>query len=112
MSILANFESLEIKPFIRLDYFTDIFCPPVQSKSPKQILSDEEKLNDLFEQVINVSIQDRSAFLDIKCYNEPVLRDKIEKLLVGMDVNPPEHFLNPSNIKDRLNQILHTDKSD
>ncbi len=112
MSILAKFESLEINPLIRLDHFTDIFCPPTQSTPARHILSDEEKLNDLFEQVINLSIQDRTTVLDIKCYNEPTLRDKIEKLLVGMDVNPPEHFLNPSDIVDKLHHYLDTDTSD
>ncbi|MFK7846712.1 MAG: hypothetical protein AB8G77_15530 [Rhodothermales bacterium] len=112
MSILANFESLEIKPFIQSNYFTEIFCPPTQSTSVQHVLSDEERLNDTLEQVMNLSIQDRTAFLDLNCYNDPLLRDKIEKLLIGIDVNPPEHFLNPSDIADRLNQYLHADQSD
>ncbi len=60
--------------------------------------SDEHILNDLFDRVVDLPVQERAPYLDKHCSNNPVLKTKIQKLLKGVATPAPEEFLDPANL--------------
>ncbi len=83
--------------------------PPDNLKPPSPSNSDEQLLNQLFEQVIQLPEDERPAFLASHCKDNPDLYARIEALLVGVDITPPSNFLEPSGAVQLLGRISELD---
>ena len=89
-SPLRSFASLENQRLTRR--------PSGKQTIQQQRLSEEQRLNELFERVVCLPAHERPLFLDKNCYGLPDLRYTIEELLKGTDKTPPDHFLDPSRV--------------
>ena len=73
------------------------------------IPAEEQRLNHLFDQLVELPSAERTAFLNSHCAGNPQLKHKLSVLLQGADNPPPAEFMNPLTMVRTLFWVLRTE---
>ena len=106
-----DFKSNVTRKGLRISYPVLDKIYPDLDKFTVHHLNDEHRLNELFEEVVEMPENERSGYLDKMCSNESELRAKIEELLKGVDKTPPDDFLDPTSVSRVFQRFLDLERS-